>query len=308
MAAGKTRGRQPDYRPRGRKARARGPVRRHLNRALDHSGRPPAAAQRVMDIYNKAGGSLLAEGLAYSALFAGLTGLLLLRRPARLRRALIGRSAADHRRVLGRAGAIRADGPERPPMYRVERERIFGRGPRRPGLGHEPLLRRARSGIRPDLQPNEARGPSPRSCAASSRCSCSPADSSPAIAISALGAELRSPPSAREESSTGVRHVRVSGADGDGRRDCRRDRLPRGPEHPGPPLRPPAAGARGRRHHDPRRDARLYGPLLTGSLSLFGGVATVFAALAWLHLAFQVLLIGAAWTRIRLEDWEASRA
>ena len=31
----------------------------------------------VFGIYTKAGGSLLAEGLAYSALFAGLTGLLL---------------------------------------------------------------------------------------------------------------------------------------------------------------------------------------------------------------------------------------
>jgi YihY family inner membrane protein len=43
-------------------------------------------------------------------------------------------------------------------------------------------------------------------------------------------------------------------------------------------------------------------PLLTGALSLFGGVAAVFAALAWLHLAFQVLLIGASWTRLRLDD------
>jgi YihY family inner membrane protein len=43
-------------------------------------------------------------------------------------------------------------------------------------------------------------------------------------------------------------------------------------------------------------------PLLTGALSVFGGVATVFAALAWLHLAFQVLLIGASWTRLRLDD------
>ena len=47
-------------------------------------------------------------------------------------------------------------------------------------------------------------------------------------------------------------------------------------------------------------------PLLTGSLSWFGGVAAVFVVLAWLHLAFQVLLIGAAWTRIRLEDLEGS--
>jgi len=29
-------------------------------------------------------------------------------------------------------------------------------------------------------------------------------------------------------------------------------------------------------------------PLLAGALSVFGGVAAVFVALAWLHLAFQV--------------------
>jgi uncharacterized BrkB/YihY/UPF0761 family membrane protein len=43
-------------------------------------------------------------------------------------------------------------------------------------------------------------------------------------------------------------------------------------------------------------------PLLTGALSVFGGVAAVFAALAWLQLAFQVLLIGASWTRLRLDE------
>jgi membrane protein len=43
-------------------------------------------------------------------------------------------------------------------------------------------------------------------------------------------------------------------------------------------------------------------PLLTGALSIFGGVAAVFAALAWLHIAFQVLLIGASWTRLRLDE------
>jgi membrane protein len=43
-------------------------------------------------------------------------------------------------------------------------------------------------------------------------------------------------------------------------------------------------------------------PLLTGALSVFGGVAAVFAALAWLHLAFQVVLIGASWTRVRLDE------
>ena len=43
-------------------------------------------------------------------------------------------------------------------------------------------------------------------------------------------------------------------------------------------------------------------PLLTGALSVFGGVAVLFATLAWLHLAFQVLLLGASWTRLRLDD------
>jgi membrane protein len=49
-------------------------------------------------------------------------------------------------------------------------------------------------------------------------------------------------------------------------------------------------------------------PLLTGALSVFGGVAAVFATLAWLHLAFQVLLIGAAWTRVRLDETLARAA
>jgi hypothetical protein len=28
----------------------------------------------------------------------------------------------------------------------------------------------------------------------------------------------------------------------------------------------------------------------------------VFASLAWLHLAFEVLLVGASWTRVRLDE------
>jgi membrane protein len=47
-------------------------------------------------------------------------------------------------------------------------------------------------------------------------------------------------------------------------------------------------------------------PRLTGALSVFGAFAAVFAALAWLSLAFQVLLLGAAWTRIRLKAPEDS--
>jgi len=49
-------------------------------------------------------------------------------------------------------------------------------------------------------------------------------------------------------------------------------------------------------------------PILTGALSVFGGVAAVFAALAWLHIAFQVLLVGASWTRLRLDDATAREA
>jgi YihY family inner membrane protein len=40
-------------------------------------------------------------------------------------------------------------------------------------------------------------------------------------------------------------------------------------------------------------------PRLVGPLSLFGGFAAVFAALVWLSLAFRVLLVGAAWTWLR---------
>ncbi|MGA3057643.1 MAG: YihY/virulence factor BrkB family protein [Candidatus Limnocylindrales bacterium] len=40
-------------------------------------------------------------------------------------------------------------------------------------------------------------------------------------------------------------------------------------------------------------------PRLVGALSLFGGFAAVFAALVWLSLAFRVLLMGAAWTWLR---------
>lgn len=43
-------------------------------------------------------------------------------------------------------------------------------------------------------------------------------------------------------------------------------------------------------------------PRLVGSLAVFGGFAAVFAALAWLALGFQALLIGAAWTRERVRE------
>jgi membrane protein len=43
-------------------------------------------------------------------------------------------------------------------------------------------------------------------------------------------------------------------------------------------------------------------PRLPGALAVFGGFAAVFAALVWLSFAFQVVLLGAAWTRLRLGE------
>ena len=49
-------------------------------------------------------------------------------------------------------------------------------------------------------------------------------------------------------------------------------------------------------------------PRLVGALVVFGGFAAVFAALAWLSLAFQILLLGAAWTHLRLDETAGHRA
>jgi membrane protein len=48
-------------------------------------------------------------------------------------------------------------------------------------------------------------------------------------------------------------------------------------------------------------------PLLIGGMSGFGVIATVFGALVWLNLSYQVLLYGAAWARVR-RDREESRS
>ena len=50
--------------------------------------------------------------------------------------------------------------------------------------------------------------------------------------------------------------------------------------------------------------ARLFAyvaPRLIGSAALLGTLATAFAALAWLALSFQAILIGAAWVRDRVD-------
>ncbi|HET9344574.1 MAG TPA: YihY/virulence factor BrkB family protein [Candidatus Limnocylindrales bacterium] len=44
----------------------------------------------------------------------------------------------------------------------------------------------------------------------------------------------------------------------------------------------------------------LVAPLLIGANALYGTLGTLFAALAWLNLISTVLLIGAAWVRVRM--------
>ena len=51
----------------------------------------------------------------------------------------------------------------------------------------------------------------------------------------------------------------------------------------------------------------LLTPWLIGGLLAFGVIATVFGALIWLSLSYQILLYGAAWARIR-RDAEARKA
>ena len=76
------------------------------------------------------------------------------------------------------------------------------------------------------------------------------------------------------------------------------------------PVPVAALGCRARPGH--RRRARLtilarvfafLAPRLIGAAALLGTLATVFAALAWLALSFQALLLGAAWVRDRVERY-----
>jgi membrane protein len=50
----------------------------------------------------------------------------------------------------------------------------------------------------------------------------------------------------------------------------------------------------------------LVAPLLIGGLAGFGVIATIFGALVWLNLSYQILLYGAAWARLR-RDLEKER-
>jgi membrane protein len=280
-----------------------GPVRRHLNRLLDH----PAALRlrRVMAIYNRAGGSLLAEGLAYSALFAGLTGLLLCV-------GLLGYlvpSPADRQRIidsftgqLAPFASIAQGGlskiAENAGTFSIVGlaglawgsshfygaldlaiSRVFDRTPARGTLdrfvrGFVSLLLLVGGLISGvvilAIQATIAhsfRGGLEGDFVRAAEDIAFPLATA-AVVVGAVGIVYRVVPNIKVPVSVLWAPALVAGV-----------------------ILTLLA------------ELLVYiAPLLTGALSVFGGVATVFAALAWLHLAFQVLLIGAAWTRVRLED------
>jgi membrane protein len=280
-----------------------GPVRRHLNRLLDR----PAALRlrRVMDIYNKAGGSLLAEGLAYSALFAGLTGLLLCV-------GLLGYlvpSPADRQRIidsftgqLAPFASIAQGGlskiAENAGTFSIVGlvglawgashfygaldlaiSRVFNRTPARGTLdrlvrGFVSLLLLVGGlisgvvilAIQATVAHSISGGVQGDLVRAAEDVAFPLVTA--AVVVAAVGIVYRVVPNTKVPVSVLWVPAFVAGV-----------------------ILTLLA------------ELLVYiAPLLTGALSVFGGVATVFAALAWLHLAFQVLLIGAAWTRVRLED------
>lgn len=52
----------------------------------------------------------------------------------------------------------------------------------------------------------------------------------------------------------------------------------------------------------------LFAPLLVGVAAIVGPLAVVFIALAWLSFVFQLLLLGAAWVRVRQEGLATTKA
>jgi uncharacterized BrkB/YihY/UPF0761 family membrane protein len=49
-------------------------------------------------------------------------------------------------------------------------------------------------------------------------------------------------------------------------------------------------------------------PRLIGAAATIGALATAFAALAWLGISFQAILLGAAWVSVRAEREAAAKA
>jgi len=286
------------------------PARAHLYRRFRHMINLPFVKRprRIMRIYNQAGGTLLAEGLAYSALFAGLTGLLLIV-------ALLGYfvpTDADQQKIIdsftgelspfgsfvgsslstmaANAGALSIAGFA---SLAWGASQFYG------------ALDRAISRI---FERTQARGTVGRVIRGFVSLFLLAGGLATGVLISAVGAWLRAQLHAGEDllqlfdavafpAMTGVVVIAAVAIV---------YRVVPNTTVPIRVLRVPALVV-GVAITVLGNLLVFLAPLLTGWLKVFGGVAAVFATLAWLHLVFQVLLIGAAWTRVRLEDIEGSR-
>jgi membrane protein len=259
----------------------------------------------IFDIYNAAGGSLLAEGLAYSALFAGLTGLL-------FTVGVLGYlvpAEADRQRILGAfTGQLAPLAPIAEQALATVATHasafsLVGLAGMAWGASHfYGALDQAISRV---FNRNPARGPFDRIARGLASVLLLVGGLMAGIAISAIQALVssgidagRAGDAARTLSTvvfpllTVVAAVMAVGI---------LYRVVPNTNVPISALRLPALVA-GLVLTFLTEVLVYIAPLLTGALSLFGGVATVFVILAWLHLGFQVILIGAAWTRVRLDD------
>ena len=277
------------------------PASRRFDRILDlpFVRRP----RLVMEIYGKAGGSLLAEGLAYSALFAGLTGLL-------LAFGVLGYlvpSDADRQPIIDAfSGGLApfasiAQGSLQTAAANAGTFSLVGLAGLAWGTSH--FYGSLDQAIALIFNRTKARGPIDQILRGFVSLFLLAGGLVSGVAISALGAAIRSRLHGGEELLNAfdsfafplLTAVVIVVAVGIVYRVVPNTRVPFSV------LRLPALVA-GIAITLLAELLVFLAPLLTGSLSVFGGVATVFAALAWLHLAFQVLLIGAAWTRVRLDD------
>jgi membrane protein len=279
------------------------PARHRFDRVINLP--PIRRLRRVIDIYNKAGGSLLAEGLAYSALFAGLTGLLLCV-------GLLGYvvpAEADRQRIIGSFTgqlapfASMARGGLSTVAANAGAFSLVGIAGLAWGASH--FYGALDTAVSRVFNRTPARGTLDRLIRGFASLLLLVGGLVAAVAISAIQATVSRSVHFGSESeltravetvlfpiATAVVVIAVVGIV---------YRIVPNTHVPVAVLRTPAlvVGL----ILTALSELLVYiAPILTGALSVFGGVAAVFAALAWLHLAFQVLLIGAAWTRVRLDD------
>jgi len=256
---------------------------------------PIKRPRAIMSIYNAAGGSLLAEGLAFSALFAGLTGLLFCF-------GLLGYfipSAADRQQILGYftgqlapLSSIAKAGLDSVAEHATAFS-LAGLAGLAWGASH--FYGSLDEAIARIFARTPARGPFDRILRGF-------------VSVLLLVGGLLSGIGLSAIQNMATQNI-VAGPAGDAFRAATAVLFPVGIVYrivpntkvPLSVLRLPAlvAGL----ILTALTELLVYiAPLLAGALSVFGGVAAVFVALAWLHLAFQVMMLGAAWTRVRLDD------